>query len=195
MNQQTEEWMARARTPQARARIRRWSRWEDISLEILLTGTVAFVAAIPIGVGLAIGFWIAGVDRSEVFYWLYGSSVAVLLIGAVLDAVTGSRLAEARFADGQLTIGRIEEVIQLPSNDADMNPTYDLAVRAEPPGHPVLRRTIGWGSGDSSGPDDRWVGRAIRIRHNTLDPNDLHDALFAGWDERAEPDETIGGGR
>lgn len=89
---------------------------------ILLIGAVAFVAAVPVGIGLAIRFWIAGTDRSEVFAWLYGSSVGVLLIGAVLDACTSSRLAEARFADGQCTIGVIEEVVELPWIDADGNP-------------------------------------------------------------------------
>ncbi|MEV0782373.1 hypothetical protein AB0I52_05170 [Streptomyces sp. NPDC050423] len=83
---------------------------------------MAFVAAVPVGIGLAIRFWIAGTDRSEVFAWLYGSSVGVLLIGAVLDACTSSRLAEARFADGQCTIGVIEEVVELPWIDADGNP-------------------------------------------------------------------------
>ena len=159
--------MRLAKTPQTRARIRRWSRWEDISLGILLIGSVPFAAALPVGIGLAIWFWIAGIDRSEIFYWLYGVSLGVLLIGVVLEAITSSRLAEARFADGQCTIGVIEEVIELPCNDADGNPTYDLAVRAEPPGQPMLRRTINWGSGDSSGPDDHWVRRAIRFRHNT----------------------------
>ncbi|MFE6773504.1 hypothetical protein ACFVFD_31470 [Streptomyces fimicarius] len=105
---------------------------EQVSGWILLTGTVAFVASVPVGIGLAIWFWTAGVD-------------------------------------------------------ADGNPTYDLVVRAELPGRPALRRTLGWGSGDSSGPDDRWAGRAIRLRHNTLDPDDEHDALFDGWpDDRQE---------
>lgn len=180
-SRQTEEWMSRARTPETRTRIRRWPLWEDVSHRILLVGAVAVVSAIPVGVGLAIWFWTAGIDRSDVFAWLYGSSVGVLLVGAVLDASTGSRLAEARFAGGRCTIGAIEEVIEVPWNDADGNPTYDLAVRAELPGRPALGRAINWGSGDSSGPDDRWVGRAIRFRHNASDPDDEHDVLFDGW--------------
>ncbi|MER6723850.1 hypothetical protein [Streptomyces halstedii] len=178
--------MSLARTPESRARIRRWERWESASRWILLVGAVAFVAAVPVGIGLAVWFWVAGVDRSGVFAWLYGSSVGVLLIGSALDAYTGPRLAEARFADGLCTVGVVEEVIELPQNDTDGNSTYDLAVRAELPGRPALRRTVAWGSGDSSGPDNRWVGRAIRFRHNTLDPDDEHDVLFDGWPDDSE---------
>lgn len=184
---QDDEWMSRAKTPETRARIRRWSRWEGVGQWILAIGIVAFCAAILVGIGLAIWFWTAGIDRFDVFAWLYGSSVGVVLIGAALDAGAGSRLAEARFADGQCTIGAVEKVIELPGNDADGNPTYRLAVRAGLPGGTALRRSIPWGSGDSTGPDDRWIGRAIRFRHNTSDPDDEHDALFVGW-----PDDTEG---
>lgn len=34
-------------------------------------------------------------------------------------------------------------------------------------------------------PDDRWVGRAIRFRHDASDSDDERDALFVGW-----PDDT-----
>lgn len=47
-------------------------------------------------------------------------------------------------------------------------------------------------SGGSSGPDDRWMGRAIRFRHNALDPDDLHDALFEGCADQAEPEAVTG---
>ncbi|WP_030420663.1 hypothetical protein [Streptomyces sp. NRRL F-5065] len=177
---QTEKESGASRA-ETRARVRRWSRVEEVSQWILLAGTVAFVASVPVGIGLAIWFWIAGVDRFDVFAWLYGSGVGVLLIGVGLDTWAGSRLTEARFADGRCTVGVIEEVIVLPGNDADGNPVYDLVVRAELPGRPALRRTVSWGSGDSAGPDDRWAGRAIRFRHNTLDPDDEHDVLFDGW--------------
>ncbi|MFE7622335.1 hypothetical protein [Streptomyces sp. NPDC057509] len=184
-SEQTDEWMGRAKTQETRARIRRWSRWEGVSQWILMIGALAFAASVPVGIGLGIWFWVAGVERFDVFVWLYGSSTGVLLIGAALDSGAGSRLAEARFADGQCTTGAVEKVIELPQNDADGNPTFCLALRAGLPGGTVLRRTIHWGSGDSSGPDDRWIGRAIRFRHNTSDPDDEHDALFVGW-----PDDT-----
>lgn len=139
---------------------------------------MAFVASVPVGIGLAVRFWIAGVGRFDVFAWLYGSGAGVMLIAAGLDAWAGHRLAEARLADGRCTVGTIEKVVELPGPDADGNPTYDLVVRAEVPGRPALRRTLGWGSGDSSGPDDHWAGREIRFRHNALDPDDEHDVLF-----------------
>lgn len=183
---QTEIGTSRAKTPETQARIRRWSRMEDVSRWILLVGTVAFVAAVPVGIGLAVRFWVTGVDRFGVFAWLYGSGVGVLLIGAGLDTWADPRLAEARFADGRCTVGVIEEVVELPGTDVDGNPTYDLIVRAELPGRPALRRTVSWGSGDSSGPDDRWAGRAIRFRHNTLDPDDVDDVLFDGWPDAGE---------
>ncbi|MFD6129578.1 hypothetical protein ACFWF5_09800, partial [Streptomyces diastaticus] len=73
--------MSRARTPQTRARIRRWARLEDLSRWILSVGAVAFAAAVPAGIGLALWFWIAGVERFDVFAWLYGSGLGVLLLG------------------------------------------------------------------------------------------------------------------
>ncbi|NEC14172.1 hypothetical protein G3I34_18245 [Streptomyces sp. SID8014] len=178
-----EEWMSRARTPQTRARIRRWARLEDLSRWILSVGAVAFAAAVPAGIGLALWFWIAGVDRFDVFAWLYGSGLGVLLIGTGLGVWTDSRLVKARFADGRRTVGVIGEVVELPETDVDGNPAYHLLVSAEIPGRPALRRTIDWGSGDSSGPDDRWAGRAVCFRHNTFDPDDEHDVLFDGWPE------------
>ncbi|SHI67072.1 hypothetical protein SAMN05421803_101890 [Nocardiopsis flavescens] len=177
MNTASTDGRDRAPTPRTRTRIRRWSRWQDVSAVVLLIGTVVFVAAIPVGIWL----WIAGTDRPEVFYWLCGSGVGVLLIGTAIDAVSGPRLADARFADGHRTVGVIEEVVELPWNDVDGNPTFDLAVRATPPGRAVLRRTLHWGAGDASGPDEGWVGRAVRLRHNTCDPDDRSDVLFDGW--------------
>ncbi|UPK75066.1 hypothetical protein MU582_00070 [Nocardioidaceae bacterium SCSIO 66511] len=173
------------RTTQPRMQVRRWSRWETVAQWILLVGAVALVAAVVVGIGLVIGYWVADIDRPEIYFWMYGSSIGVLLVGVALHGYARTRLTEARFADAQRTVGVIEEVIELPS-DVDGNSTYDLTVRAELPGHTVLRRTIGWGSGDAGGPDESWIGRAIRIRHNTVDPESLHDAVFDGFPE-ADP--------
>lgn len=52
---QTADWMAKARTPAARARIRRWSRVETIGVFVALGGLAAtFVAPI---VTLALAVW------------------------------------------------------------------------------------------------------------------------------------------
>ena len=182
-DRQTREWMSLARTPRTRARIRAWSRWDDLARGLLLVGGVMFVMSLAVG----LWFWIADIDRLGVFFWSYGAAVGMLLVGTFLSALAGSRLSEARFADGRCDIGVIEQVIRLPWDDTDGNPTYELVVSATITGSGAIRRTIQWGSGDSSGPDDRWIGREIRFRHNTLDPDDESDALFDGW-----PDETDG---
>ncbi|AKS30873.1 hypothetical protein AFA91_02170 [Mycolicibacterium goodii] len=39
----------------------------------------------------------------------------------------------------------------------------------------------GRGEEDGWGSPERWVGRRIRFRHNTVDPDDHHDVRFDGW--------------
>ncbi|WP_258047343.1 hypothetical protein [Streptomyces sp. SM13] len=174
--------MSRARTPETWARIRRWSRVEDVSRWILLAGAVAFVASVPVGTGLAVRFWIAGFGRFDVFAWLYGSGAGVMLIAAGLDAWAGHRLAEARLADGRCTVGTIEKVVE--DGPSEVQGPDTLIIGADVPAHGRLRRRVtsplpvpGAGRG--------LVGRTVRFRHRTHDPDDVDDVRVVGW-----PDEV-----
>ncbi|MET7641130.1 hypothetical protein [Streptomyces sp. NPDC005438] len=183
-----EFWAGRARTPETRARIRRLSRIDNISMGIMLTGMGLFVLMILVSIVLGIWFWIAGTSRSDVFLWGFGTALGVLLVGAVPEALVSSRLHAAQFADGDTTLGVIDAVtpVEVPQgSDGDSYPWFTLTVSAELPQQVVLRRSVDWWSNDG----ECRVGRPIRFRHNTLDPHDLHDVRFDGW-----PDET-GGGR
>lgn len=61
-DQQTRQWMARARTVETRTEIRRWARWESVSFWLLLLGGICVFAA-PV-LGLASGIWSAFDDQA-----------------------------------------------------------------------------------------------------------------------------------
>lgn len=82
--------------------------------------------------------------------------------------------------DGQASGGRLTEVITHPGGGEDQ-PTYEFLIAAELPGSVMLRRRLYWGEDDGWLSPERWTGRRIRFRHNTLDLDDLYDVRFDGW--------------
>ncbi|MFE7337820.1 hypothetical protein [Streptomyces griseus] len=173
---QTEDWMSKTGSPGTRTRIRRWSRMETI-------GVVATLAAVPLlllaplaTLAFAIWFSVAGIGRTDVYWWLWGIAVGVPLVGGVLMAIASGRRLAACFADGYVSTGRVDRVIECPGSGDD-TASYELRVSAELPGGVVLRRKV---YREGSSPLRR-VGGPIRFRHNTLDPEDLHDVLFDGF--------------
>lgn len=62
-----------------------------------------------------------------------------------------------------------------------METTYEFLIFAELAGSVVLRRRLYWGQDDGWLSPERWIGRQIRFRHNTLDPDALYDVRFDGW--------------
>ncbi|GAB3616395.1 hypothetical protein GCM10027416_09520 [Okibacterium endophyticum] len=178
---QTEEWEDRARTPQTRAEIRRWSRWETMSFCLQLIGAVCGFASPLVGVGLAVWHLIHG--EAPWFWGLFGTigvTMLFLLAGAILGSHAKNRRLTALYADGQASTGCLDEVITHPGGGDDQT-TYEFLVSAELPGEVVLRRRLYWGEDSSLLYPRRWVGRPIRFRHNTLDPDDLYDVRFDGW--------------
>ncbi|MEU3053650.1 hypothetical protein [Streptomyces griseus] len=173
---QTDDWMSKTATPGTRTRIRRWSRMETV-------GVVATLAAVPLlllaplaMLAFAIWFSVAGIGRTDVYWWLWGITVGVPLVGGILMAIGSDRRLAACFADGYVSTGRVDRVIECPGSGDDTT-SYELRVSAELPGGVVLRRKV-YQEGYSP---LRRVGGPIRFRHNTLDPEDLHDVLFDGF--------------
>ncbi len=179
-DQQTADWMAAARTPETRARIRRWSRIETIGVVLLVPGICALLAAPVVTLALAIGFAVAGVRHTDVYWWLWGVPLGLSVAGAAVMAVSSHRRLSATFADGHVAIGRVDRVVERPGSGDDTT-TYELRVSAELSSGVLLRRKLYRDGGDPS----RRIGRPIRFRHNTLDPDDVHDALFDGWPDDA----------
>ncbi|SDS92049.1 hypothetical protein [Jiangella sp. DSM 45060] len=182
--QQTREWMARASTPETRAEIRRWSRWETASFCLMAIGAICALALPIIGLGLAVWYMIH--DDAPWLWWLFGSlgiTMLLLIAGAALGSRANDRRLTALYADGQTSIGRLDEVITHPGGGDDQT-TYVFLISAQLPGEVILHRRLYWGEWDGWGSPERWVGRSIRFRHNTLDPDDLQDVLFDGWPNR-----------
>ncbi|AXK35348.1 hypothetical protein DVA86_24580 [Streptomyces armeniacus] len=173
---QTADWIAKARTPESRARIRRWSRVETIGVLVALGGLAALFIAPIVTLALAIWSAIAGIDRTDVYWWLWGVAISVSTLGAIIMTVGSRRRLYSCFADGHVSTGRVDRVIEKPAVGDDQA-WYDLRVSAELPGGVVLRRRL---YRDGNDPRRR-IGEPIRFRHNTLDSDDLHDALFDGW--------------
>lgn len=162
------EWIRRAKTPETRASIRRWNRWTNFFFwggALLVLGGLAFIV------------WSVATDRHGglVFWGVITGTVVLVLVCVVCGSRTGSRLSEARFADGCESVGTIVEVTTHLSVDGPE--TCDILVAASVSGAVIHRKIDGLIVGR--------VGDRIRFRHNTIDPEDLDDILFAGWDRNA----------
>ncbi|MDQ0613446.1 hypothetical protein QF046_001087 [Microbacterium sp. W4I4] len=192
---QREEWESRARTPQTRADIRRWARWEAVGLWLLLGSMFCVLIAAPI-LGIGFGVWGAFDSGAPSWMWgLFGSAglgIAMMTAGAILSSHAKERRMTALYADGQVSVGRLHEVFTHPGGGEDQT-TYEFLILAELPDEEthtgaILRRRLYWGEDDSWGQGpERWIGRSIRFRHNTLDPDALYDVRFDGWADRAGP--------
>lgn len=177
-DQQTRGWMARARTPKTRAEIWRWSRWEAVSACLLLVSAFG----IPL-IGVSLAVWHIIYRHAPWLWWLFGSlgAAAVFLVaGSWLGSHANRRRLTALYADGHVTVGRLDEVITHPG-DGDEQTTYRFLFSAELPDGVILHRRLFWGEDNSLISPQRWVGRSIQFRHNTLDPADLYDVRFDSW--------------
>ncbi|WP_097865914.1 hypothetical protein [Streptomyces sp. rh34] len=180
---QTAEWMAQARTPGTRARIRRWSRLETVGAVLTVGGVHAITAGSLVTMAVAVWFEVADIDRIDVYFWLWGPVVVGFIGGMALGAVAERRRLTAVFADGHVSVGRIDEVITHPAEGEDLE-WYEFVISADSPGEAPLRRRLNWHDGDDP---SSWVERSIRFRHNTFDPQNVRDALFDGFpDHQAE---------
>lgn len=145
-----EFWIARAKTPRTRARIRRLSRYEDISIGILLIGMGLFVLMILVSIVLGVWFWIAGIDRPEVFYWGFGIALGVLLLGALPEMIASNRLDKAKYADADISVGVVDEVTtrQEKDGEGDTVTVYRVSLTARLSDQLALRRYLEGGKSD-----------------------------------------------
>lgn len=168
---ETREWVRLAKTPATRASIRRWSRRSDFFFWVgllLVLGGMAFIV------------WAVATERHSlpVFWWLIAVTVVFVLACVACGSHAQGRLDDARFADGYVSVGRVDEVITY--SGGETSDTYDIVVSATLPGSVTIHRKIELGASPGHLSDDD-VGRGVRFRHNTLDAEDLDDVLFDGW--------------
>ncbi|WP_144016723.1 hypothetical protein [Beutenbergia cavernae] len=182
-DEQTREWMAAARTPETRARIRYWSKVETISTATMLAG-IALLLIAPFGsIALAVWSSVTDTDRTVLYWWIWGIPAVLAMGGVVAALVASGRREQACFADGRVAVGTVERAIEH-TGSGDDRTWFDLRISAELPGGTTLRRRLHL-EGEGL---DRRVGGSVRFRHNTLDADDLDDVLHVGFD-RAEPRE------
>ena len=159
-----DEWLRRAKTPETRASIRRWSRRSDIFFWIgvlLVIGGITFIA------------WSVSTERHDGAAFGGGITVAVVLVSVCVGfgSHASGRLSQAIYADAYVSVGTVKEVVKHSTEVSDM---YDVVVNASVSGSVIRREITG-----ILAPTD--VGEQIRFKHNTLDPEDLNDVLFDGW--------------
>ncbi len=180
VDEQTRRWMSLTRTPATRSRIRFWSRWEVVSFWIMIGGGISALALPLFGIGFGVRAALA--EDPALFWWFavpFSVTMVLFIAGSALGSHAKDRRLTAMYADGHSSVGRLDEVITYPGGGDD-HTTYDFQVSAELPGPVILRRTLRWGEEDGL-PPERWIGRPLHFRHNTMDPDDLHDVRFDGW--------------
>lgn len=176
-DEQTREWMAAARTRETRARIRRWSKVETIAAFTTLAGIALLVLAPFASIGVAIWDAVTDVERTYLHWWVWGVAGVVAVGGIAVAMVASGRRERACYADGRVAVGNVERAIEHPGSGDDQT-WYDLRIEAELPEGTTLRRRLHL-EGEGL---DRRVGGPVRFRHNSLDPDDLDDVLFIGWE-------------
>lgn len=181
--QQIMNWMSRARTLETRTRIRRWSRAEKAFLIATLVGVALLVLAPFVTVALLIWFSVADLDRIGVYWWIWGPAMGMSVLGSTAGVISSGLRNKACYADGHISVGRVDQVIEHPGSGDD-HTWYDVRISAELPDGAVLRRRVH----QSDGHVAHRVGALVRFRHNTLDPDDADDVLLDGFpDANAMP--------
>lgn len=183
--EQNRRRMSLARTPETRARISRWSRLETVGDLLMLPGIFAIFAA-PVAT-VIISFWFAFTDsfRADVFWWIWGVAIGVFALTMTINNVASAQRLKAMFADAHVSVGRIDKVITTPGS-GDEQTTHDIIISAEVTGPEIIHRKLGWNEAEDP---HRWVGKSIRFRHNTLDPENHLDAFQVELIDQLAPKE------
>lgn len=165
-----EKRMARAKKPENRASIRRWSLWSDFYFWI---GVLLVIA------GITFIAWSVNTERHDGPVFWGGIVVAVVLVGVCVGfgSHASGRLSEALWAEAHVSVGTVEKVVKHSTEGPDL---YDVVVNSSLTDSPFRREITG-----QLGPTN--VGDQIRFKHHTLDPDDLDDVLFDGWHRQGHP--------
>lgn len=149
--------------------VRRWNRARSGFAFLTLAGVVFCI-------GSALGSF-------PHWAWIVGFS-ATLVSGCLLRIAWDKHRA-ALFAAAPTAVGTVRDVLE--SQYGDGASKYQLLIEAELAHGVTIHRRIDIG-GD---PDPLgWVGKQVRFRHRTLDPDDLDDAFFGREERKA----TLGPG-
>jgi len=162
--------MARAKTPETRESIRRWSRWCHFYFWI---GVLLVIA------GITFIAWSVNTERDHGPGFWGGIAVAVVLVGVCVGfgERAAGRLNEALWADAHVSVGTVEKVVKHSTEGPDL---YDVVVNSSISDSPFRREISGLLASYN-------VGDQIRFKHHTLDPDDLDDVLFDGWHRQGRP--------
>lgn len=143
MNSDLECWLALARTPKTRARIRRLTLLVSVfrGLTFLAAGSfalalVGFVLAAIVGVFVP-AFRVVG----DVPRWAGAVTMAVVVALMLTWFIASLLLEAARYADGTEAVGTITEVVS--SEDLESQPQYRLTIVADRPEGGTIRRAEG----------------------------------------------------
>lgn len=173
---QTAERMAAARTPETRARIRRWSCIETVGIATTLVGIALLMLASFASIGVAVWHSSTDGDPARPLWWIWGTAVGVAGIGALTWVIGSSRRQAACFAEGDETVGTVGRAVEHPGSGDDLT-WWDLRISAMMPDGTTLHRRLHLGGEHH----DRRVGGPVRFRHNTLDPDALDDICLVDW--------------
>lgn len=105
-----------------------------------------------------------------------------LVVGAFLETEAQNRVRNARFAEGHLTVGVIDDAFE--DGPTDVQGPDTLIISAQVPGHGILYRRVTCPI-SASGRGRGLVGQTIRFRHISLDSEDVDDVVVVRW-----PDEV-----
>ncbi len=142
-----------------RKQVARWTRVRSVFAFLTLAGVASALGTFP---HLA---WIVG--------------FAATLVSGCLLRISWDKHRQAPFAGAPTVVGTVRDVLEIQYGDGASK--YQLLIDAElAHGVTIHRRIDIRGDSDPLG----WVGKPVRFRHRTLDPDDLDDAFF-GREERS----------
>ncbi|GAA4672919.1 hypothetical protein [Gordonia humi] len=172
-------WMSPRSTPAARTRVRRWVRVENVAMTTIVVGAALMVLAPVASIAVAVWSTVTDIGRPDLYWWIWGIAIGVFACGMIAWVIATSRRVSARYADGHVSVGTVDRAVEHPG-EGDDHTWYDLRISADLPDGTTLHRRL---QREGEGLDRR-VGGRIRFRHDTLDPDDVHDVHFAGWPDK-----------
>ena len=161
-------------TPETQARIRRWSRIQNLAVGMALIGIV--VPVVTMGVVALTPHLNNDQSLAPVIWSILGTSAVLLVAAVFLEIYAQDRLRDITFAAGYRSVGMVDDVIEEPASDIGGPATFTLMITAEPPGQAKIRRRLY--SPQYPAGSDPYVGQAMIFRHVIVDPDDLGDVLF-----------------
>lgn len=166
--------MSTATAQELRARIRRWSRIQNLAAGMALVGIALPFAAL--GIALLVQHGTGDDSVFPVVIWTIWVGLALLVVGAFLETEAQDRVREARFAAGYKSAGMVDFRNEEPSSEIGGRDTFTLVISADFPGQEKIHRRL-YSQGYPADADVH-VGQVVVFRHTNHDPDDLDDIQF-----------------